>query len=100
MLVYVLLCNDEHEYGVLVYVLLCNDEHEYDVLVYVLLCNDEHEYDVETGTFPLIYLFQAFKLAKEFYKLKDTDENWNPKIEKIFKYCHTTIREISYNFYP
>ncbi|XP_023337734.1 vacuolar protein sorting-associated protein 35 isoform X1 [Eurytemora carolleeae] len=38
---------------------------------------------------PLV--FQAFKLAKEFYKLKDTDENWNPKIEKIFKYCHTTI---------
>jgi len=38
---------------------------------------------------PLI--FQAFKLAKEFYKLKDQDVNWNAKVEKIFKYCHTTI---------
>ena len=48
----------------------------------------------------ILNLFQAFKLAKEFYKLKDTDENWNPKIEKIFKYCHTTIRDMSYNFHP
>jgi len=38
---------------------------------------------------PLI--FNAFKLAKEFKKVRDTDENWNSKIEKIFKYCHTTI---------
>lgn len=38
---------------------------------------------------PLV--FQAFKLAKQFYKLKDEDEKWNQKIEKIFKYCHTTI---------
>jgi len=38
---------------------------------------------------PLV--FHAFKLAKQFYKLKDEDEKWNQKIEKIFKYCHTTI---------
>ena len=35
--------------------------------------------------------FQAFKLAKDFHAIKDTDDNWNPKVEKIFKYCHTTI---------
>jgi len=38
---------------------------------------------------PLV--FQAFKLAKEFFKIKDEDANWNPKVEKIFKFCHTTI---------
>jgi len=38
---------------------------------------------------PLV--FQAFQLAKQFNKVKDSDDNWNSKIEKIFKYIHTSI---------
>jgi len=38
---------------------------------------------------PLV--FQAYQLARKFYSLKDEDEKWDPKVEKIFKFCHSTV---------
>merc|ERR1719289_319166 len=38
---------------------------------------------------PLV--FQAFQLARKFYSVKEEDEKWDPKVEKIFKFCHSTV---------
>merc|ERR1711962_1266306 len=38
---------------------------------------------------PLV--FQAYQLARKFYSVKEEDEKWDPKVEKIFKFCHSTI---------
>jgi len=38
---------------------------------------------------PLV--FQAYQLARRFHTVKDTDDKWDPKVEKIFKFCHSTI---------
>merc|ERR1719391_1496760 len=38
---------------------------------------------------PLV--FQAYQLARQFFKIKDTDDKWDAKVEKIFKFCHSTV---------
>jgi len=43
-----------------------------------------------THTLPPL-VFQAYQLARRFHAVKDQDEMWDPKIEKIFKFCHSTI---------
>jgi vacuolar protein sorting-associated protein 35 len=43
-----------------------------------------------THTLPPL-VFEAYQLARRFHDVKDTDEKWDPKVEKIFKFCHSTI---------
>merc|ERR1712002_33931 len=38
---------------------------------------------------PLV--FQAYQLARRFYSVKDSDPKWDAKVEKIFKFCHSTV---------
>lgn len=38
---------------------------------------------------PLV--FQAHQLARRFHAARETDDKWDPKVEKIFKFCHSTI---------
>jgi len=41
---------------------------------------------------PLV--FQAYQLARQFHKVKDTDDKWDAKVEKIFKFCHSTVSSL------
>lgn len=41
-------------------------------------------------TFPPI-LFNAYKLAFKYYDLREKDEIWEKKCQKIFQFCHQTI---------
>ncbi|XP_075985557.1 vacuolar protein sorting 35 isoform X2 [Anticarsia gemmatalis] len=41
-------------------------------------------------TFPPI-LFHAYRLAFLYHELKDQDEMWEKKCQKIFQFCHQTI---------
>ncbi|KAJ8710558.1 hypothetical protein PYW08_009073 [Mythimna loreyi] len=41
-------------------------------------------------TFPPI-LFHAYRLAHTYKDLKDTDDMWEKKCQKIFQFCHQTI---------
>jgi len=43
-----------------------------------------------THTLPPL-VFQAYQLARRFHTVKEQDELWDPKVEKIFKFCHSTI---------
>ena len=38
---------------------------------------------------PLV--FQAYQLARKFFSVKEEDDKWDPKVEKIFKFCHSTV---------
>ena len=38
---------------------------------------------------PLV--FQAYQLARNYHQIKDTDDKWDAKVEKIFKFCHSTV---------
>ena len=38
---------------------------------------------------PLV--FQAYQLARKYFEVKTTDEKWDVKVEKIFKFCHSTV---------
>jgi len=38
---------------------------------------------------PLV--FQAYVLARNYYTLRESDDKWDAKVDKIFKFCHTTI---------
>ena len=38
---------------------------------------------------PLV--FQAYQLARKFYDIRDNDDKWDAKVEKIFKFCHSTV---------
>merc|ERR1719391_150519 len=38
---------------------------------------------------PLV--FQAYQLARKFFSIKEKDDKWDPKVEKIFKFCHSTV---------
>merc|ERR1719228_700940 len=38
---------------------------------------------------PLV--FQAYQLARRFHSVKETDTKWDAKVEKIFKFCHSTV---------
>ena len=38
---------------------------------------------------PLV--FQAYQLARRFYSVKEEDDKWDAKVEKIFKFCHSTV---------
>jgi len=38
---------------------------------------------------PLV--FQAYQLARRFHQAKEEDDKWDPKVEKIFKFCHSTV---------
>lgn len=38
---------------------------------------------------PLVY--EAYQLARRFHGVKERDDKWDPKVEKIFKFCHSTI---------
>merc|ERR1712223_1614117 len=42
------------------------------------------------STLPPIVMF-AYKLAQEFYTIKDRDDKWEKKVAKIFQFCHTTL---------
>ena len=34
---------------------------------------------------------QAYQLARKYYAARDTDSKWDAKVEKIFKFCHSTV---------
>jgi len=38
---------------------------------------------------PLV--FQAYQLARRFHSVKEEDDKWDAKVEKIFKFCHSTV---------
>ena len=38
---------------------------------------------------PLV--FQAYQLARKFYAKRESDDKWDAKVEKIFKFCHSTV---------
>ena len=38
---------------------------------------------------PLV--FEAYQLARRFHTVRLTDDKWDPKVEKIFKFCHSTV---------
>ena len=38
---------------------------------------------------PLV--FQAYQLARKYFQLNTEDEKWDAKVEKIFKFCHSTV---------
>merc|ERR1719431_1005005 len=38
---------------------------------------------------PLV--FQAYQLARRFHSVKEADDKWDAKVEKIFKFCHSTV---------
>ena len=38
---------------------------------------------------PLV--FEAYQLARRFHTVRQTDDKWDPKVEKIFKFCHSTV---------
>merc|ERR1712241_1025516 len=33
----------------------------------------------------------AFKLAQDYYAIKDKDDKWEKKVAKLFQFCHTTL---------
>ena len=41
-------------------------------------------------TLPPLVL-QAYQLARKFYIKKESDDKWDAKVEKIFKFCHSTV---------
>jgi len=38
---------------------------------------------------PLV--FQAYQLARNYHSISGNDDKWDAKVDKIFKFCHTTI---------
>ena len=42
------------------------------------------------STLPPIVM-ATFKLAQEYFGIKDKDDKWEKKVAKIFQFCHTTI---------
>ena len=38
---------------------------------------------------PLV--FQAYQLTRRFHEIREQDEKWDAKVEKIFKFCHSTV---------
>ena len=38
---------------------------------------------------PLV--FQAYQLARKYFQVREAEEKWDAKVEKIFKFCHSTV---------
>lgn len=39
-------------------------------------------------------IIAAFKLAKQFYEIRERDDKWEKKVAKIFQFCHATINAL------